>query len=286
MSSKKKTDTQLPPLLPLEYCSVARAARLLGCEEEDIYHWREIGAIKLCAVLNGENCKAFVKPDFLYGELEPEAIKNMKLEEELAKVHEPGEGENFQMDEGHVIGSGPMEIDESLLNPMVVYDAVADGVWIEADDDTMEISGPNLVSSSKTEHVGYEGGLKNAELVGIQVPDLQNRLVVMKSDLDKLHKAIHGLAPLPNRHNDSDIAAEMAAKEKEAQAIASSRVSAPQKLIIQELAKKVLDVDEIENPHKMAEALLLEIPQYEEARRKIGQDKDVKRSVARWLGAK
>ncbi|OOF28915.1 hypothetical protein [Salinivibrio sp. IB872] len=286
MSSQKETGTQLPPLLPLEYCSVARAARLLGCEVEDIYHWREIGAIKLCAVLNEEPCKAFVKPSFLYGEEDEETIINMKFEEELSKVYEPEEGENFQMDVGHVIGLGPMEIDESLLNPMVVYDAVADGVWIEADDDTREIAGPNLISSSKTEHVGYEGGLKNAELVGIQVPDLKNRLVVMKSDLDKLHKAIHGLAPLPNRYNDSDIAAEMAAKEKEKQVTASSRVSAPQKLIIRELAKKLLGVDEIENPHKMAEALLLEIPQFEEARRNIGKDTDVARSVARWLGAK
>ena len=33
--------------IPLEYCTPARAARLLGCELEDIFHWYEIGAIKL-----------------------------------------------------------------------------------------------------------------------------------------------------------------------------------------------------------------------------------------------
>lgn len=33
--------------IPLEYCTPSRAARLLGCELEDIFHWYEIGAIKL-----------------------------------------------------------------------------------------------------------------------------------------------------------------------------------------------------------------------------------------------
>ncbi|MFM5838361.1 hypothetical protein ACET68_07590, partial [Aeromonas rivipollensis] len=37
----------LPPLLPLEYCTVDRAARLLGCEVEDILHWGAVGEIAL-----------------------------------------------------------------------------------------------------------------------------------------------------------------------------------------------------------------------------------------------
>lgn len=50
----KKSDThkQLTatgnPLLPLEYCKLGRAARMLGCEVEDLIHWGAIGAIKLC----------------------------------------------------------------------------------------------------------------------------------------------------------------------------------------------------------------------------------------------
>ncbi|OCG08037.1 hypothetical protein A9G13_07520 [Gilliamella sp. wkB178] len=34
-------------LPPLEYCSVERATRLLGCEVSDLIHWHEIGAIRL-----------------------------------------------------------------------------------------------------------------------------------------------------------------------------------------------------------------------------------------------
>lgn len=44
-----EADSNTPPLTPLEYCSPERAARLLGCEVEDIFHWASIGAITIYA---------------------------------------------------------------------------------------------------------------------------------------------------------------------------------------------------------------------------------------------
>lgn len=44
----------LPPLLPLEYCRIDRAARMLECEVEDIIHWGATAAILVCANLGGE----------------------------------------------------------------------------------------------------------------------------------------------------------------------------------------------------------------------------------------
>lgn len=55
MSAKNK-GRQLPPLLPLQYCSVARAARMLECEEEDIYHWHETMAIELRIQVPTQDC--------------------------------------------------------------------------------------------------------------------------------------------------------------------------------------------------------------------------------------
>ncbi|WP_155601785.1 hypothetical protein [Aeromonas salmonicida] len=43
--------------IPLEYCTPARAARLLGCELEDIYHWYEIGAINIYIKLDEDGEK-------------------------------------------------------------------------------------------------------------------------------------------------------------------------------------------------------------------------------------
>ena len=39
--------SKIPPILPLEYCRIERASRLLGCEVEDILHWGAIGKISL-----------------------------------------------------------------------------------------------------------------------------------------------------------------------------------------------------------------------------------------------
>ncbi|CAJ1885037.1 hypothetical protein OPFLODJI_03576 [Aeromonas hydrophila] len=46
---KAKTGYQsnLRPLLPLEYCTVDRASRLLECEVEDLLHWAQLGFIHL-----------------------------------------------------------------------------------------------------------------------------------------------------------------------------------------------------------------------------------------------
>ena len=56
----KESNTR--PLIPLEYCSPERAARLFCCEVDDILHWASIGAIKLHAKFpdavysDGEEC--------------------------------------------------------------------------------------------------------------------------------------------------------------------------------------------------------------------------------------
>lgn len=49
MTTKAKTGYQstLRPLLPLEYCTVERASRLLECEVEDLLHWAKLGFIHL-----------------------------------------------------------------------------------------------------------------------------------------------------------------------------------------------------------------------------------------------
>lgn len=43
----KQPEQVIPPLLPLEYCRLERAANMLKCEAEDIIHWGVIGAIEL-----------------------------------------------------------------------------------------------------------------------------------------------------------------------------------------------------------------------------------------------
>lgn len=52
MNITERNIWKLNNLPPMEYCSLARAQKLLNCELEDILHWHDIGAINLCLKLN------------------------------------------------------------------------------------------------------------------------------------------------------------------------------------------------------------------------------------------
>ncbi|HHT0889488.1 TPA: hypothetical protein ACTX9H_000676 [Klebsiella variicola subsp. variicola] len=52
MNITERNIWKLNNLPPMEYCSLARAQKLLNCELEDILHWHGIGAINLCLKLN------------------------------------------------------------------------------------------------------------------------------------------------------------------------------------------------------------------------------------------
>ncbi len=51
MNKIERNIWKLNNLPPLEYCSIARAQKLLQCELEDLLHWHDIGAISLCLKL-------------------------------------------------------------------------------------------------------------------------------------------------------------------------------------------------------------------------------------------
>ncbi len=52
MNITERNIWKLNNLPPMQYCSLARAQKLLNCELEDILHWHDIGAINLCLKLN------------------------------------------------------------------------------------------------------------------------------------------------------------------------------------------------------------------------------------------
>ncbi|EBM2190255.1 hypothetical protein DWD10_08635 [Salmonella enterica] len=67
---------------PLEYCSLSRASKLLGCEVEDLWHWQDIGAIKF-AVNLGEDilmrCSVFHPDDKECSLLSKDEQQKLKL---------------------------------------------------------------------------------------------------------------------------------------------------------------------------------------------------------------
>jgi len=86
----KQTEPAITPLLPLEYCTPARAAKLLGCEVEDIFHWAEVGAITLYAEFyrnaNGDADELIVGSAILDANIPSEKLKSSSfLPEEVTE---------------------------------------------------------------------------------------------------------------------------------------------------------------------------------------------------------
>ncbi|WBA08989.1 hypothetical protein [Salinivibrio kushneri] len=253
MSTKKKTDAQLPPLLPLEYCSVARAARLLGCEEEDIYHWHEVGAVKLCVELDDETCRATLRP-------KTESFREIALfqnfSSDIELIESLDEGENFESEFCSLIGVGPMALSDPHLPPFLTYDALASGLWVVKDQ--LFFNGEyTLVSPTDLNHIQYEGGLRDVELARISIPDLSSERLVLKSDLEKLHRAIHGVEVLNTRYNNQEIATALRQAEQEAQSIRPPRIEKKQAHLIRLLIESHpnLGAEVIENPYAACDVL-------------------------------
>ncbi|MEZ8127958.1 hypothetical protein [Enterovibrio norvegicus] len=295
MSSQKETDTKLPPLLPLEYCTVERAARLLGCEIEDIYHWQEIGAIELCVKLEDDPCKAIIRPITLmpWGEGIPPLTELIRFrvihgdkfafcsdnDWKMLTRDEGIIGPDFTSEVSELYGGGQATLDEESGTLPIVYHARASGFWVDMKrehDDQVEL----WARGNMELHI-CEPGLKDVAIHMIEIgrEHIDKSRYVLKKDLLLLHNAIHEKQALPNRYNDAKVADKLNKVEGKS-ARPSYRQSNPQQNMIQELAKIVLKVEDLKNPHSLAESLLIAVPEFEE-----NHPVDI-RTVARWLGAK
>lgn len=211
-------------LLPLEYCKLDRAAKLLGCEVEDILHWGKIGAINICVKGIGS------------GRLVWSANGPQSQEELAASVRRIYSFGHFIDSELH---QSPYSyfcypIMENDLNPDDIkhmddsraVDALVffGGFW------AVDLDFPDGFSSYK-EAEGIAGGyfriksttpdkkgfVYSAE---VQVPNSCHNIptnddfYIIKPDLDKLYNAIHNEGKLDNIYNNAELA-EKASEQKQ-----------------------------------------------------------------------
>ncbi|WP_019675883.1 hypothetical protein [Arsukibacterium perlucidum] len=214
MTTKNK-GRPLPPLLPLEYCNIVRAARLLECEIEDILHWFEIGAIDLYLKVDDQNCGVLVLD------------KN-----EYQQLVTMGEGtESYKIGLSYMFISGP--IDESAFNPeteMYYFEVDAiQGLWA-VDYNDLEDS----LFTGNDSFTPYSLYAETAEIIdSVSLIDKKtifftvdldsemkfqiNQLQVTKTEIQKLHYAITTGEPLKSRFNDASLAMEIHKKESHRQ---------------------------------------------------------------------
>jgi hypothetical protein len=309
---------EIPPLLPLEYCTVERAARLIGCEVEDIYHWQKVGAIRFYAqlekFLQGEitiamrnicnfesmDPREYIKEvtDRLSVERNnmltlPDCVENQDDLSHLKKLvlavmlFNPDKDTN-SADGVSLISLGIFSdyaistwgIDDwSSCFQGIKSNCIANGFW--------EIFPMSKYDDSDVIYLQLDNGISTnwshiIDKVELKVDksDWDGQYYLLSEDLLKLHTAIHTGKPLLNRYNDPEIAAKM--REQQSQSDEPpKRLRSEQVLLMQELAKRVLGTDTIDMPSKQAEVLLAELSSSVPA-----EELPSVRSVTRYLGGK
>lgn len=242
MTAKSK-GRPLPPLLPLEYCTVSRAAKMLDCEVDDFYHWAEIGAITLNVML----------PDLIEG-----IVLIDKNETELAGALSAAFdgvffGYSYISFRGQI---APLEYDPNTLSLNMSF---IGGLWeIEAGElEGCLVAGKDnfstryLFSATDLRKDKFYVSLDDEIIIQL------DRLIITRKQIEKLYAAITTGEPLPNRFNSTEIANEFREREKDLNSNPKQDRLTPGKAkavtALTELALRLAgeDADLMNNPHKL-----------------------------------
>lgn len=233
----------LPPLLPLEYCRIDRAARMLGCEVEDIIHWGSVGSIDLCCFL--EDVRFFLLPNKSTWEdsshLLDQGGKVIDGQLDLsipftkyAFFNRESEGVNTLLGRAH--GLWPLSI-------WSLKELEKNGV---IDSDTIQFYAEN----TEGDHVFIEPAISSSEIKNsITFGDVW----ITKLNLEMLHKSIAEGESLPNIYNNPELARHAEEQNEATRRTRAPRTSHPQSEMIRALLLLHPDITEeqLATPHKL-----------------------------------
>lgn len=235
--AQQRGETQARPLLPLEYCSIERAARLLGCEEYDLFHFERIGAIEMCVELNrhrgtisfiSENVSnnKSLPGEYRFGE--QSSLYNTNGCAYLSGFWTVSVGDiRGEVHEVDVLGkNGDTTIYEEYggnittnINEAIKVDDVEGHVMTNIHLDVMpyvnrKIGELIVCDAAAGITINYSGVISLERFCA-------SRLVIMRPDLERLYDSITNGTPLSNRYNDE--AKRIAAEEREKMVVHQER---------------------------------------------------------------
>jgi hypothetical protein len=259
MSGSSAKGRKLPPLLPVEYCRLDRAARMLECETEDLLHWAEIKSIDLWLKLDEENCGViFFGEDVFQNLVKLRDNSNQADVSGLVDItaglstffieseyFEDQELENFKDDEGE-IGDCLPSIEVTIMC----------GLWAVEFTDIVQRSNktegyfiPNVLYSDPTVDQRFIIDLDSE--MRFNLADL----LITRAELERLHASISSGIPLKSRYNDSEIEKISRAQMQRASnaKAAAERNSAPRAELVLSLLELVLGEESslIDNPYAL-----------------------------------
>jgi hypothetical protein len=259
MTTQPAKGRKLPPLLPVEYCKLDRAARMLECEVEDLLHWAEINAIDLWLKIDEENCGVIYFDEATFRDL-------IKLRDSSKLVTESGlinitagrstfyiETEDCEDQELENFKDYEDDIEDSDL---AIEIASACGLWaVEFADIVLHSNRaegyftPNSLYCDPTVEQRFIIDLDSE--MRFNLADL----LITRTELERLHDSMSSGTPLKNRYNDSEIEKISRAQMQRASnaKAAAERNSAPRAELVLSLLELVLGEESslIDNPYAL-----------------------------------
>ena len=217
MSNQSRSNSA--PLLPLEYCSPERAARLLGCEVEDIFHWATVGAITLFAEFYEYDFDAEISEGFYadvnygMGIYDPEHLEWIPSNEgDFFYQLELEDNDDFEINIGPVgfqygarlqISGSPRTI---LAEGLFAIDTASIQQWLHESPTEIPFRNWNLSAlyAGENERDCY---LNAIDLDRVTVSDIPKRFRVVRADMLKIRDHMLTGELMPShaivRHNNS-----------------------------------------------------------------------------------
>ncbi|MBC5831902.1 hypothetical protein [Vibrio metschnikovii] len=197
-----------PLLLPLEYCTIDRAAEMLKVKIEDIHHWRDIGSISFYYL--------FGRAVDVEGSIYPAIDVDTSLTEFIEQYNENAviiDSDAMWLSASHESKQSTLMWDTNYWsiatnNGPINVKGIATGLWQLA----------RSTSKSRLTGVFYmDGGGKERFSADMRLKEsnIERSVYLIRSDLVKLYRAIYAGETLHNRYNDDEIRQQL--KEQEAQ---------------------------------------------------------------------
>lgn len=265
-------ERSLPPLLPLEYCRIDRAARMLRCEVGDIVHWGAVGAVKLCVQVDLMPCclEAVIRlTDDPFGKPADSLVltdaEGSRLEAITSLLEQPLKLGGYSifhpnhMREGD--GNGLVPFPNGSVG--FRHHGRASGLWEASSQSAADMEKHGVWQQQQ--HGRFTRSLmlrpvnleRDSVLAQLSIYDDRekleaNELWILRPDLERLHYSMATGEPLPNIYNN----AELAQRAKEQEAVTHTRAprtSHPQSEMIRALLMLHRDIteDQLATPHKL-----------------------------------
>ena len=210
--------SDIPKLLPLEYCTIERAAKMLRCEVEDIKHWIDINVITAYAIFDGSRSYLSILTSF---------VSQTQKEDESITLPEPlkikGSADTITLNDGSELKSLPFSFDGLISDYGSYFYGIPTGFWrllngknFTEEDVNFYTFYPESFELSEDGELDY---LKSTSVSLHLEEDQLPKLYVLYKDLKHLHETIYGEnKPLRKTPNDAEKAQEEAKNNQKAKA--------------------------------------------------------------------